>query len=85
MRLGRGESWERPQNSPKEALGLEEGNTYTFLMSESEETRPGKRKVKKKMKLIKCFTHHAVFESQRGVRQSYQYWDIEKLLIGEPR
>ena len=29
--------------------------------------------------------HHAVFESSKGIRQSYKYWDIEKLLLGEPR
>lgn len=85
MRLGRGKNWERPQNPTKESLCLEEGKTYIFLMPESEETSPKKKLVKKKMKLIKCYKHHAVFESPMGVRQSYRYWDIEKLLLGEPR
>ena len=40
---------------------------------------------KKKMKLIKCYKHHAVFESEKGIRQSYRYWDIGKLLLGQPR
>lgn len=85
MRLGRGESWERPQNPTKESLRLEEGKIYTFLVSESEETSPRKKLVKKKMRVIKCYKHHAVFESRKGIRQSYRYWDIEKLLLGEPR
>lgn len=85
MRLGRGENWGRPQNPTKESLCLEEGKTYIFLMSESEETSSKKKLVKKKMKLVKCYKHHAVFESKKGIRQSYRYWDIEKLLLGEPR
>ena len=85
MRLGRGENWERPQNPTKESLCLEEGETYIFLISESEETSPKKKLVKKKMKLVKCYKHHAVFESKKGIRQSYRYWDIEKLLLGQPR
>lgn len=85
MRLGRGENWERPQNQTKESLCLEEGKTYTFLIQESEETSPKKKLVKKKMKLVKCYKHHAVFESKKGIRQSYRYWDIEKLLLGQSR
>ena len=85
MRLGRGEHRERPQNPTRESLCLEEGKTYIFLMSESEETSPKKKLVKKKMKLVKCYKHHAVFESKKGIRQSYRYWDIEKLLLGQPR
>lgn len=84
MRI-KGEDWERPQNPTRESLCLEEGKTYTFLMPESEETSPKKKIVKKKMRLIKCYKHHAVFESKKGIRQSYRYWDIEKLLLGQPR
>lgn len=47
MRLGRGESWERPQNPTKESLCLEEGKTYTFLIQESEETSPKKKTCEK--------------------------------------
>lgn len=80
-----GEGWERPENPTRESLRLEEGETYTFLVSEAEETSPKKKLVKKKMRLIKCYKHHAVFESEKGIRQSYRYWDIEKLLLGQPR
>lgn len=84
MRI-KGEGWERPQNPTRESLCLEEGETYTFLVSEEEETSPRKKLKKRKMKLIKCYKHHAVFEDKKGIRQSYRYWDIEKLLLGQPR
>lgn len=77
--------WGKPENPTRESLRLEEGKTYTFHVPEAEETSPRKKLKKKKMKLIKCYKHHAVFESQKGIRQSYRYWDIEKLLLGEPR
>ena len=81
----KGEGWGRPENPTRESLRLEEGEPYTFLVSEAEEKSPRKKLKKKKMKLIKCYKHHAVFESEKGIRQSYRYWDIEKLLLGEPR
>lgn len=84
MRI-KGENRERPQNPTRELLCLKEGETYTFLVSEAEETSPRKKLKKRKMKLIKCYKHHAVFEDKKGIRQSYRYWDIEKLLLGEPR
>lgn len=34
---------------------------------------------------MKCYRHHAVFEDEKGMQHSYRYWDIEKLLLGEPR
>ena len=80
-----GERWERPENPTRESLRLEEGETYTFLVPEAEEKNPRKKIKKKKMKLIKCYKHHAVFESEKGIRQSYRYWDIGKLLLGQPR
>ena len=79
------EGWEKPENPTRESLRLEEGETYTFLAPEAEEKNPRKKLKKKKMKLIKCYKHHAVFESEKGIRQSYRYWDIEKLLLGQPR
>lgn len=84
MRI-KGENWERPQNPTRESLCLKEGETYTFLVSEAEETSPRKKLKKRKMKLIKCYKHHAVFEDRKGIRQSYRYWDIEKLLLGQSR
>ncbi len=69
-------------NPSKESLRLEEGKVYTFIYHEKPD--PG-RTIKKKMRLLKCYPHHAVFESSKGIRQSYKYWDIEKLILGEPR
>lgn len=79
------ERWGKPDNPTRESLRLEEGETYTFLVPEAEEASPRKKLKKKKMKLIKCYKHHAVFESEKGIRQSYRNWDIEKLLLGQPR
>ena len=79
------EGWEKPENPTRESLRLEEGETYTFLVPEAEKESPRKKLKKKKMKLIKCYKHHAVFESEKGIRQSYRYWDIEKMLLGQPR
>lgn len=70
-------------NPSKESLKLVEGEVYTFKFSKTEEGE--KKQKKKRMRLVKCYKHHAVFESLMGVQQSYRYWDIEKLLLGEPR
>lgn len=66
--------------SKAERLRLKEGKTYIFLVND--ENLVERRKIKKRMRLVKCFTHHAVFESKKGIVRSYQYWDIEKM-IGE--
>ena len=74
-------------NPSKESLKLVEGEVYTFKFSEIEEgkKKQKKKQKKKRMRLVKCYKYHAVFESPTGVQQSYRYWDIEKLLLGEPR
>lgn len=46
MRI-KGENWERPQNPTRESLCLKEGETYTFLVSEAEETSPKKKNCEK--------------------------------------
>lgn len=65
-------------------IKLQEGKIYTlifFKRSDDKAINP----VKKRMRLIKCYTHHALFESAMGVRTSFRYWDLGKLLKGEPR
>lgn len=47
MIVRKGETWERPQNPTQKSLCLEEGKTYTFLMSESEEASSHKKNDKK--------------------------------------
>lgn len=73
------------ENATKESLKLREGEAYTLIFIER--TEEGKKRVQKKrrMRLIKCYRHHAVFEDTKGMQHSYRYWDIEKLLLGEPR
>ena len=73
------------QNPTKESLKLEEGEAYTLIFTVQQ--NPNKKRVKKKqrMQLLKCYKHHAVFEDAKHMPHSYRYWDIEKLLLGEPR
>ena len=66
---------------------LVEGNTYTFTRL-CEEIGRGEKKSrperqKQRLRLIKKYTHHAQFENAFGIRRSYIYFDIGKLLSGE--
>lgn len=73
------------ENATKESLKLQEGETYTLIFVVQKNASTKKIKTKKRMRLIKCYRHHAVFEDNKGIRQSFRYWDIEKLLLGEAR
>ena len=73
------------ENASKESLKLKEGETYTLIFIERPEEGKKRVKIKRRMRLIKCYRHHAVFEDKKRIRHSYRYWDIEKLLLGEPR
>lgn len=73
------------ENATKESLKLQEGETYTLIFVVQKNASTKKIKMKKRMRLIKCYRHHAVFEDNKGIRQSFRYWDIEKLLLGEAR
>ena len=73
------------QNPTKESLKLEEGEVYTLIFVVQQNANKKRVKLKKRMRLIKCYPHHAVFEDNKGIRQSFRYWDIEKLLLGEAR
>lgn len=66
-------------------MNLKEGSYYTLKFFEQVESHKRKQMVKKRMRLIKCYTHHAVFEDSLGILTSYRYWDLEKLLKGELR
>lgn len=72
-------------NVTRESLGIKEGEIYTFIFNEKLEERGKNQKVKRRMRMLKCYRHHAVFENNYGIRQSYRYWDIEKLLLRERR
>ena len=73
------------ENVTRESLRLEEGEVYTLIFIERPEEAPKRVKIKRRMRLIKCYRHHAVFEDKKGMQHSYRYWDIGKLLLGEPR
>lgn len=73
------------ENASKESLKLKEGETYTLIFIERPEEGKKRVKIKRRMRLIKCYWHHAVFEDKKRIQHSYRYWDIEKLLLGEPR
>lgn len=72
-------------NPTAESLQLVEGETYTLIFTVQERASAKKVKKKKRMKLIRCYPHHAEFKDGKGIRRSFRYWDIEKLLLGEPR
>lgn len=73
------------ENATKESLNLREGETYTLTFVTTHKANGRYVKKKRRMKLMKCYRHHAVFEDEKGMQHSYRYWDIEKLLLGEPR
>lgn len=73
------------ENVTRESLRLEEGEVYTLIFIERPEEGGRMKRIKKRMRLIKCYRHHAVFEDTKGMQHSYRYWDIGKLLLGESR
>lgn len=72
-------------NPTAKSLQLVEGETYTLIFTVQERASAKKVKKKKRMQLIRCYPHHAEFKDEKGIRRSFRYWDIEKLLLGEPR
>lgn len=70
-------------NPTAKSLQLVEGETYTLIFTVQESAK--KEKKKKRMRLLKCYPHHAEFKDEKGIQRSFRYWDIEKLLLGEPR
>lgn len=63
---------------------LQEGQIYTLIFFEKVDDKR-KTAVKKRMRLLKFYRHHALFESRKGIRTSFRYWDLGKLLRGEPK
>ena len=39
--------------------------------------------IKKRMRFLKAFPHHALFENPYGIKRSFTWWEVEKLLKGE--
>ncbi len=78
MRVQKSKEMRPARISKAEGLRLAEGKVYIFTECDEADA---KKRIKKRMRLIKCYRHHAVFESEKGIRRSYQYWDIEKMLL----
>lgn len=66
----------------KAGIELVIGKTYELTVRVAVRGNQGTRKVKRKMKLVGIYPYHAQFE-RRGIRRSYGYWELEKLLKGE--
>lgn len=69
----------------KNSMKLKEGEIYTLIRIR-EGRRGGKRiiiKEKERVRLVKQYRWHAQFENQKGIRRSYTYWELGKLLAGE--
>lgn len=63
---------------------LIEGKIYTFRRLRGRKDGGNcPRIVKTRMRLTRKYPHHAEFESPFGIRRSYQYHDIDKMLNGE--
>ncbi|MGN0405319.1 MAG: hypothetical protein ACI4F1_08865 [Bariatricus sp.] len=65
-------------------MELIEGKEYTFRRLRSRnDGNNAPQIVKKRMRLIRKYPHHAQFEDEFGIRISYRYFDIQKMLDGE--
>lgn len=58
--------------------------TYTFLKRTTFEE--GRKKIirKERMRLVGTYTHHAVFRTKNGFLRAFQYFDIDRMLKGQP-
>lgn len=64
-------------------IKLEEGKVYTFIRREKGKQGEKAMVQKERWRMIKAYPHHVQFENQFGIRRSFQYHDIGKLLHGE--
>lgn len=64
---------------------LEEGQWYILTTWEKCGANKRKKQIKRRMRLVKCYPHHAQFETQKGIRTSYRYWDLQWMLTGRER
>lgn len=64
-------------------IGLVEGKIYTLYFRQQGERNKEYTVVKRPMRFLKAFPHHALFENSRGIKRSYTWWEAEKLQKGE--
>ena len=72
-------------NPTAKSLQLTEGEVYALIFVMQDQGSKKKVKKKKRMQLMRCYPQRAEFKDEKGIRRSCRYWDIEKLLLGEPR
>lgn len=64
-------------------LGLIEGEIYTLRFRQQLEGNKRYTVIKRRMRFLKAFPHHALFENPYGIKRSFTWWEVEKLLKGE--
>lgn len=64
-------------------LGLVEGKVYTLIFRQQAERSERHTVIKKRMRFLKAFPHHALFKNPYGIKRSFTWWEVEKLLKGE--
>lgn len=52
---------------------------YTITIVQTE-ANGRKIKSKKRMKLVGKYKYHAQFESDKGIRQSFTYWELQRII-----
>lgn len=62
---------------------LVEGKIYTLIFRQQPERSEKHTAIKKRMRFLKAFPHHALFENPYGIKRSFTWWEVEKLLKGE--
>lgn len=66
-------------------LGLIEGKIYTLRFRQQLEGNKRYVVIKRRMRFLKAFPHHALFENSYGIKRSFTWWEVEKILKGEQR
>ncbi len=76
MTVRRTPRYEEPKFKRFEKPLLEVGRWYTFREPVSEGV--GRKHIanERRMKLVEVYPWHALFISEKGIRQCYQWWDI---------
>lgn len=66
-------------------LGLIEGKIYTLRFWQQLEGNKRYAVIERRMRFLKAFPHHALFENSYGIKRSFTWWEVEKILKGEQR
>ena len=53
---------------------LVEGKIYTLIFRQQPERSEKHTAIKKRMRFLKAFPHHALFENPYGIKRSFTWW-----------